>query len=429
MQKRISAVLIAFVFTAAAAASAAAVTVDFHGRACTGVFNTSNAKMLGRAAEEVETDNATIGVGKFRLRAEITTDDGLAKMVYGFETGANNFGDQWGYSGDSVDFENRLAYIESAVPGINRNIYGRIGLQKTGINQWLWTETAAGITFHGRGGVNWMAGWFRGIEQDDLWEEDADDDKEPTLDADLFTAKADFRPSSGVKLGGFGVYAQNFGDKKLVYRDADQYWLGITGELEGPVFASADLIYQGGDSGPDGNDDVSAYLVNLTVGKEVREGIRVSANALYVSGDDDPDDSDLEAFQSIDADVKVGQIFFKDSFAGTCDRFVDDMFGSTMPRGLKNNGLVNVAVEGEFQIGARNSLRAAARYLEAAEDDPYWDENDLGCELDLWYAYKMNENLSFRLEAAYLFAGDLAERIFQDKDDVYLLTAGAEFRF
>ncbi|MFO7838250.1 MAG: hypothetical protein R6X08_01970 [Desulfosalsimonadaceae bacterium] len=420
----------ALVLTAASAGSAAAVTVDFHGKALTAFFSTSNARQLGRAAEGVETDSANMGVGKFRLRTEVGTEDGLAKMVYGFETGANNFGDQWGYSGDSVDFENRFAYIQSVIPGVSHNIYGRAGLQKTGVNHWLWTETAPGLTLHGKGEVNWMTGWFRGIEQDDLWEdEDLNYPEDPIDDADLFVVKADFRPASDLRLGGFGVYARNFGSKKLVYRDADQFWLGLTGALEGPVFASWDLIYQGGDAGDTADQDVSAYLANLTVGAGIEDGSRVSANALYVSGDDDRQDGDLEAFQSIDADVKVGQIFFKDSLAGSCDRFVDDMFGSTMPTGLKDNGLINLALEGEFQLGEKNNLRAAGRYLLTAEDDPYFNEDDLGCELDLWYTYKMNKNLSFKLEGAYLFPGDLAEEIFRDDDDVFLLSAGLKFVF
>ncbi len=428
--RKLAGILLAFGFLAASAAPAAAVTVDFHGKALTAFFSTSNARQLGRAAEGVETDSANMGVGKFRLRAEVGTEDGLAKMVYGFETGANNFGDDWGYSGDSTDFENRFAYIQSVIPGISRNIYGRAGLQKTGVNQWLWTETAPGLTLHGKGEVNWMTGWFRGIEQDDLWEgEDLNSPEDPVDDADLFVARADFRPASDLSLGGFGVYARNFGGKKLVYRDADQFWLGLTGALEGPVFASGDLIYQGGDAGESGDQDVSAYLANFTVGAELEEGARVSANALYVSGDDDPGDGDLDAFQSIDADVKVGQIFFKDSLAGSCDRFVDDMFGATMPTGLKNNGLINLALEGEFQLDEKNHLRAAGRYLLTAEDDPYFKEDDLGCELDLWYTYQMNKNLSFKLEGAYLFSGDLADKIFQDDDDVFLLGAGMQFVF
>lgn len=424
--------VLACIFTIGLAASAAAVTVDFHGKALTGVLNTSNAKLLNRAKPDVDPKSATIGVGKFRLRTEVGTDDGRAKMVYGFETGANNFGKDWGYSGDSVDIENRFAYIQSALPGMNDAIYGRAGLQKTGINHWVWTETAAGITLHGEGRINWQTGWYRGIDdydEDGYEEGHVFDSSDANDDTDLFVVKADFRPLDDVKVGGFGIYALDFQSKKAVEKDADQFWVGLTGEVGGPVFASGDLIYQGGDAGVDGDEDVSAYLVNLTMGAKLNDAQKISFNALYVSGDEDSDDNDQEAFQSIDADVKVGQIFFKDSLAGGLDRFVDDMFGSTMPAGLTNNGLINLALEGEMQMDEKNNLRAAARYLQTAEDDPGVDEDELGYELDLWYTYKMNQNLSFKVEGAYLFPGDLGEYIFGDDDDVYLAAVGAVFQF
>ena len=418
--------LIACIFTIGLAASAGAVTVDFHGKALTGVINTSNAKVLGQADPSIAPDSDTIGVGKFRLRTEVGTDDGRAKMVYGFETGANDFGsEQWDYSGDSKDFENRFAYIQSALPGMSDAIYGRAGLQKTGVNQWVWTETAAGITLHGEGDVNWQTGWFRGLEgdADENLLTDANDE------TDFFVANVDFQPITDVQVGGFGVYALDFQDKKNVQRDGDQFWLGLTGEVGGPVFASGDLIYQGGDTGGVDDKDVSAYLANLTMGFKLNDSQKLSFNALYVSGDDDQNDGDQDAFQSIDADVKVGQIFFKDSLAGSLDRFVDDMFGSTMPDGLADNGFINLALEGEMQLDEKNNLRAAARYLQTAEDYADIDEDELGYEFDLWYTYKMNKNLAFKVEGAYLFPGDLAEEIFEDDDDVYLASVGAVFKF
>lgn len=417
--KWIPAILLSCVIVVFAAMPASAMNVEFHGKALTGLLASSNSYLLGGK----DADSATIGVGKFRLRAEAATDDGRARMVYGFETGANNFGDSdsWKYSGDSTDFENRFAYIQLVIPGTNDRITGRAGLQKTGVNEWLWTETAAGLTLHGKGGVNWSAGWFRGLEED-FGEKDS-------VDTDLYMIMADIQPAPALTLGAFGVYAMDFGGKKNIHRDADQYWIGLAGKINGPIFASGDLIYQGGEAGPGGTLDVAAYLANATVGVQITDNSRVAFNALYVSGDDDDTDGDLDAFQSIDADVKVGQIFFKDSLAASLDRFVDDQFGADMPVGLRNNGLVNLAVEGEIRMNAKNSLRAAIRYLATAEDCPVYGEDELGYEIDIWYAHEMNRNLSLKLEGAYLFSGKLAERIFNDSDDVYQVAAGLEFSF
>ncbi len=435
MKKGILAGILAGVLSVCMALPAAAVTVDFHGKALMGGLGASDARVLGGD----DTDSAFVGAGKMRFRAEVGTDDGRAKMVYGFETGANNFGgSEWDYSGDSTDFENRFAYIQSTLPGMSDNIYARAGLQKTGVNQWLWTETAAGLTLHGKGNVNWAAGWFRGSE--DGFDDDNPDNIE---DSDLFVVKGDFSPASGVALGGFGVYAMDFGgrrdadtdgdgtDDPAIEQGADQYWLGLTGALDGAVFASGDLIYQGGDAGPESQDlDVSAYLANATVGMNVNDSSKVSFNALYVSGDDDDNDGDQEAFQSIDADVDVGQIFFKDSLAASLDRYVDYQFGEYQSYDeMRNRGLINLALEGEMQVDAKNNLRGAVRYLATAEDDPLSGESDLGYEFDLWYSYKMNKNLTLKLEGAYLISGDLAETMFEDDDNVYQFGAGAVFAF
>lgn len=434
--KRILTVLAAGLFFLCTAVPAAAITVDFHGKAWTGVMSSSDSNLLGGGSN----DSATFAAGKFRFRSEVGTDDGRAKMVYGFETGANNFGEAerdedgdlnntWGYSGDSTDFENRFAYIQLNVPGMNDKVMGRAGLQKSGVNRWLWTETAAGVTLHGTGGVNWAAGWFRGLEEG-FGEDEA-------AETDFYMIKGDFKPGENVNVGGFALYGEDFGAKSdvggdlnwsAIERDADQYWVGLTGKIDGPIFASGDLIYQGGDAGTNGDLDVSAWLANLIVGARVSDNAKVSVHGLYVTGDDDKDDGDLDAFQSVDADVKVGQIFFKDGFAGSMDRFVDDQFGATMPEPLRNNGLLNLAVDGEIQLDAKNSIRGAARYLETAEKDATSGEDELGYEFDLWYAYKYNDNLTLKLEGAYLFSGDLAEEMFDD-DDVYQVAAGMEFAF
>lgn len=416
MAQRMASGLSIFTLLLAFTVTASAAEVGFYGKALMGMINTSNAKLLERGRPGTAPESATVASGKVRLRIDVGTDDGLSELVYGFETGANNFGDEWDYSGDSQDFENRFAYIQSAIPAMGDGVYGRAGLQKTRINHWVWTETAAGLTLHGEGHVNWQSGWYRGVE-DDI----ADDND----DTDLFLAKVDLSPNSNFRFGGFGIYALDFGGKEEAVSEADHYWMGLTAEVGGPVFAAGDLIYLGGEAGPGGSEDVSAYLASVTMGFMVGDARQISVNALYVSGDDDEDDADREEFRGIDADVEIGQIFFKDSLAASLDRFVADQ-----PYKLAN-GLINLAVEGQVQIDPWNKLRAAARYLASAENmaTAEGSEDNLGYEFDLWYAHEFNDNLSFRLEGAYLVSGDLTKALFEDEDDLYVLSAGAVFAF
>ncbi len=380
--------------------------------------------------------NTTFGLTKARLRFEGKTDDGKAKFVYGLEVGTINWGDKangMGLSGDGVNQETRFAYAQLQVPGLDANHYLRAGLQPTKVNDWVWSETAAGLTYHGKNeGNTWMLGWYRGDE----------DRAGNDTDNDYFVLKAahDFNPD--FTLGAFGIYA-DAGDETTTALtdyatwttaagpsyDDDTYYLGLTGNgKSGPFFGNFDLIYQGGeiefeDAGYDDLDH-DAWLGNLTLGYAFNDKFKMSFNALYVSGDDEYDDDDAENFNSIDVDVKVGIIFTKDSLLGDCDRFVTDS-----PY-LMDRGLINYALEGEYQYAPEHNFRAAVRYLMTAED--LNDEDDeLGTEVDFWYRYKYNKHVTLRVEAAYLFADDGADVLTDndDADDVYTVAAGIQFKF
>jgi len=377
-----------------------------------------------------DNDSASFGLTKARLRFEGTTDDGLAKVVYGLEVGTYNWGDKdkkFGLSGDGVNQETRFAYAEVVMPGIGGKV--RAGLQPTKINHWVWTETAPGLTYHSDfGGWKTMAGWYRGEDSTTANIEG---------DNDYFVIKADNKLTQNTTLGFFGIYTDldkidtSFDDEY----DGEYYYLGLTGKYsKGKLFGDFDFIYQGGDIDFDDTaiDDLdrSAWLGNLTVGFKVSDKFKISGNILYVSGDDDPNDDDAENFDAIDVDVKIGTIFFKDSIMSDCDRFISDA-----PY-IMDKGLINYAIQGEYQINGKNYLRTAVRYLMTAEDlefKPNESDDDLGYEIDLWYAYTLNKHVDLIIDAAYLFAGDgadhLAESDNYDSDDLYKLAAGIKISF
>lgn len=409
-------------------------------------LNLNGATSRGYYDFMADTDSIDFGLTKARLRFEGKTDDGKAKLVYGLEVGTDNWGNSdYKLSGDGTNQETRFAYGQIQIPGLDEGHILRAGLQPTKINHWVWTETAAGLTYHGKkGDCKWMAGWYRG---DDEWATNASDD-------DYFVLKGESKITSDVSLGLFGVYV-DAGDKTtsdldivtLAFTDVwntthsatyddETYYIGLTGKLNGPVFGSFDLIYQGGDiefedvAGISVYDDIDhdAWLGNLTVGYKFDDKFKMYANVLYVSGDDDYGDDDAENFNSIDVDVKVGIIFTKDSLLGDCDKFVSDA-----PY-IADQGLINYALTGEYQINPENHVRAAVRYLETAEDY-LLDDDELGTEVDFWYKYKMNKNVTLRLEAAYLFAGDALDSVnyatgaSEDADDMYTVAAGIMFKF
>lgn len=378
--------------------------------------------------------STTFGLTKARLRFEGKTDDGKAKFVYGLEVGTINWGDKrhgMGLSGDGVNQETRFAYAQLQVPGMDRNHFLRAGLQPTKINHWVWTETAAGLTYHGKNeNYKWLVGWFRGDE----------DRAGNSTDNDYFVLKGSHNFSSDMTLGLFGIYA-NAGDETTTALtdydswatgssatyDDDSYYLGFTGKgKSGPFFGNFDLIYQGGEIQFASNSykdlDHDAWLGNLTFGYKFNDKFKMSFNTLYVSGDDDYSDGDANNFNSIDVDVKVGIIFTKDSLLGDCDRFVSDS-----PY-LMDRGLINYALGGEYQYAPEHNFRAAVRYLMTAED--LGNDDDLGTEMDFWYKYKYNKYVTLRVEAAYLFSGDAADYLSDNSaDDVYTAAAGIQFKF
>ena len=441
------------------AASASAFSFDFHGTMWQTIGGTDNGAALQSKLKSGKTnyfgyndqlnvkgaekqsyydvmgdDNTSndFGLTKARLRFEGTTDDGRAKFVYGLEVGTINWGDKdkgMGLSGDGVNQETRFAYAQFQIPGMNQNHYIRAGLQPTKINHWVWTETAAGLTYHGKAGdCKWMAGWYRGDE----------DRAGNSSNNDYLVLKGESKITSDLKLGLFGVYV-NAGDEETYTitdldftpgtvdeYDDETYYVGLTGELNGPIFGSFDLIYQGGeiefdDSGLEDLDH-EAFLGDLTVGYKFTDNFKMYGNVLYVSGDDDAGDDSADNFNSIDVDVKVGIIFTKDSLLGDCDRFVTDS-----PY-IMDQGLINYALFGEYQLNPKNHFRAAVRYLETAED-AYLEDDELGTEIDFWYRYKYNKNVTLRLEAAYLVAGDALDTTEADADDMYTVAAGIQFKF
>jgi len=376
-----------------------------------------------------ESDSVFYAKTKVRLRFEGKTDDGKAKFVYGFEGGGYYWGDtDFDLSGDSKTVETRFAYAQLAI--LNGKITA--GLQKTGLNKWVWTETAAGLKYQ-TNIKDWKltTAWFRGYDEFGTKKVSANHND------DFFFLKANGRINNNFKLGFFGLYDNLNKEKKYASNyTAKYYWLGINGKFKANrIFGDFDAIYNGGhmdfDKGLGHDVDRSGYLGNLTVGYKVNDKFKVSLNTLYVSGDDNPNDNDADNFDSVDVDIKCGIVLFTgDSLTGNADNFVSDA------PFINDRGLINIALQGEYKIDAKNKLRAAVRKLYSAEDLDYIagkkKDNDIGYEFDLWYSYKFNKNVALKAEFGYLVTGDGADQLTADghaDSGMYQASAGMVFKF
>jgi len=142
--------------------------------------------------------------------------------------------------------------------------------------------------------------------------------------------------------------------------------------------------------------DISAYLMAFGGNVDV-EGIDIHGQFFYASGDDGKD-SDDEAF----ADLIGGQSYYWAEIMGY--GFFDDQVSN----GSCDEKISNIMA---FNIGASMSpmdkltVGADLWYAMLAEDDAA-GEDYLGTELDLSASYKVMDNLTLDVVAAYLFAGD-----------------------
>jgi len=371
----------------------------------------------------------TFGLSKARLRFEALTDDQKAKFVYGLEVGTVNWGDKdddkkFGLSGDGITQETRFAYAQFQIPEMSKDHFIRAGLQDTKINHWVWTETAAGLTYHGKkDDFSWFLGWYRGDEERDS----------NSNDNDFFVIKTSKKFNNIIDNIEFFTVIEDAGNEETSQNhkyDANYYYVGLSASFKSDIlFGNFEWIYQGGDIDfidKSLNDmERNAYLTNFTLGAKINKKLKLQFNSLYVSGDDNPYDLDASNFDSIDVDVKLGMIIFKDSHLSSCDRFVMD--GPY----LLDKGLIHNAIEIDYKINDKHKLYSAIRHFMTSKDIRI-NENSIGTEFDFKYAYKYNKYLKLKYEFACLFpdsAADLMTNDGEKADTILNMILGLQFKF
>jgi len=388
------------------------------------------------------TVGTTFGLSKARLRFEAKTDDNLAKFVYGLELGTVNWGDKdkkFGLSGDGVTQESRYAYAEVKSKQESTEHKVRAGLQPTKINKWVWSETAAGLTYHGKSAARkWMLGWYRGDE----------DARDNNTDNNYLVLKTSGPMTSNLDMDLFLIFEQAAAEKTMSYTsltsenkiedtyDRSNHYLGASLSYNASPFSALfEFVYQWGDISFEDDDmsennlERSASLINLELGYQINKQLKIRFNSLHVSGDNNPNDLDANNFDAIDVDVKVGMILFKDSLTSSCDRFVSDA-----PY-LMDKGLIHHALMADYKPSKKHQFFTAIRYLSLAEDildDDGNKESSIGTELDFKYAYKFNKYVKLRLEAACLLpdgASNLMTADSKDADTIFNFASGIQFKF
>ena len=145
--------------------------------------------------------------------------------------------------------------------------------------------------------------------------------------------------------------------------------------------------------------DVSGYLVAVG-GKTDVNNINVHGQAFYAAGDDNADDTDIEAWM---APIGRGVTYKWSEIMGRGPIFDNDWSNGSSGDEPTNILAANIGVT--VKPVEKLSLTADLWWAQLAEDNPAGDR-DLGTEINLMANYKILDNLSLDVLAAYLIAGD-----------------------
>jgi hypothetical protein len=396
---------------------------------------------------------------KYRLTAEMATDDKKVRGVYGIELGAIRFGSTvaspgansgGGFSGDGVNVETRFAYVDYE---LFQNHRVTVGLMPFVVNKYLWSETATGVSLKGApGAFGYTLAWVRGTEVFNSLPRD-----QMFKDSDHILLRGDYNPNKTTKIGLFGLYQHMspevilggatppvVGRSHLLKRfsnvEYDLYNVGLDGGIKaGALFANWDLIYQGGTSqapgaaltvGGPAEKDHQAFFGHLDLGLDMG-AVRVTYTGWYATGDDNATDGDVENFISTDVDVNDSIVLFEGGYT-------DDVYFTEAPYFLNFGGIFNkLAID--FKATDKLTLNAAVMYIMAAKEIPIGGgvgntSRDLGLEVDAAIAYKLTPNMSLAMNAGYLIAGDAMDawEVRQDGEanrNIFRTTANMRYQF
>jgi hypothetical protein len=386
-------------------------------------FNTGNPPGTGFK------DNAPSGFVAYqraRLMYIAKANDDL-KLVTHFELDTR-FGGQvaaTGYKGiagnndsgqldaDSISLETKNVYLDFNIPNTGVNV-------KAGVQPWIDSYSAifaladmAGVTFTKKFAPLTLSGsWFR--IQDLGTGSTAGVVGTPTslpgkLTTDLIVVDGKFDVSKDLTVGAsyYNVQRDSTGPGSTTEFEL-LHMVGLNASVKaGPVAIKPFLAYQFGDANPTGavKNDISAFLAGFTSKTKVGPG-NVNLSAFYTSGDKDGTGK-AKDFKNL------GQAT---SYFGAGNMWIlirnplgiaeQDSLGTDITAG--DRGLIGVfgGYEGTvgkvFYSGNVGYMQTAAkRTIGGVKED-----GSLGTEINATVGYKMFDNMSASLSAAYAFLGD-----------------------
>jgi hypothetical protein len=396
---------------------------------------------------EDSTVEAYYGELKYRFWFEAADDDENVKGVYAVEIGGIRFGEgsDGDFSGDGVDIETRWAYFDFQTPGVERKMRWRMGLTPWKINSFFWQETATGLTLYGDAFemMDYQIAWIRPV---DKLATNSDDDE--LDDLDILYGRLNFAPADKLKVGLFGLYFHSkedapdtVGPRDWLVKQFDDvasfdFWtIGVDGNWGyGNFFLNWDLVYQNGDiknviwdPNAQGGDsfeprtatgesfDLDAWFGHADAGYKFGSH-KLTYTFWYASGDDNPNDNDFEGYLAVDLDRDDNISLFEGLYTDDSTYFTERPY-------MLDKGFVMNKLAWDFQVSEKMTVGSAGMYMMTSEDIEYTNfdggsesNDEIGFELNGYLKYMLYQNVEFKINAGYLWAGDALDAFETDDD-------------
>jgi len=388
----------------------------------------------GKYDDDVD-DTASYWDARLRLQMEFVASDDL-KGVYQLEVGDVTFGGDTSKGGepgeavlndnsgrlsaDEVNVETKSLYLDFNVP--NTPVNAKVGIMPAKLGHGIvLNDDVAGILLTGRVEPVAVGVFTYKFEEGDTTIDDDTDLYGLYLNTDLqdigtiglFGVYGRYQSDTNPRWGSLLDITESDGDA-IDYNGSEAWWLGLCADIAvDPLVVAFEADYynetfdateQFTDAG--GEDfDADGWLLYLDIGANL-DVAKVGIAGLYATGidDDDLDDEDGDFRYSAEAFLPISPTDPEDA----CVLDWDNLYVLDIQRNILTNLM---SLKGYVEAEPMDNL------VVGLSVQGYWKEEDptdsgkglddyIGTEVDLDVEYKIYENLSYQIQAAYMFTDD-----------------------
>lgn len=384
----------------------------------TNFFNGAGSPILAK-----DVDSGFMAEQRTRLKYTAKASDSL-KLVTQFELDSRFGGIKEGYKGttgndsgnldaDQLTLETKNAYLESIDPLIGATL--KVGIQP-------WSDSYQGLFLNADmtgvhaskkiGATTASLAWFR--LNDDTAKADPAVGKVTT---DLIVADAKYTVSKELSIG---ASYYNIQEDATTTKFELMHMLGLNADLQaGPTNIKPFAAFQFGDISESAGTKMKGYLMGAVTKTKVGSGA-INLSALYLSGDDNAKHE--KSFKTVSA----GQTYFGAANMWLLVRNKDEINTSTsvLNNDMTDGGKGLVGVFGGYE-GKMDKIFYNAN-VGYAQDNKGTNKG-IGTEFNAQIGYKVSDNLTSSVSAAYAFLGDRFDAT--NADDPYLVNLQWSYTF